>query len=113
MLAFEQAAAVEAILGRPLQPRTPKTDTNPEHLRQALAHIRKTGYALEDEQCEVGMRSIAAPVRNAEGRVVAAIGVAGPQQRMSDAMLERFLPLLVETATTISARLGHKAPAIY
>lgn len=113
MLAFEQAAAVEAILARGLQPRTPKTDTDPERLRQALAHIRKTGYALEDEQCEVGMRSIAAPVRNAEGRVVAAIGIAGPQQRMSDAMLERFLPLLVETATTISARLGHKAPAIY
>ena len=113
MLAFEPAAAVEAVLSLGMQPRTPKTDTDPQRLRRALAHIRQTGYAIEDEQCEIGMRSIAAPVRNAEGRVVAAVGVAGPQQRMTDAMVDRFLPLLVEAAARISARLGHQAPANY
>ncbi len=81
MLAFQDEAAIDAILGGNLARRTPKTETDPVQLRKALARVRKSGYAQEDEQCEAGMRSLAAPIRDAEGRVVAAVGVAGPRQR--------------------------------
>ena len=109
MLAFQDDAAIEAIIAGPLLPRTPKTETDPAQLRRALARVRKTGYALEDEQCEVGMRSLAAPIRDAEGRVVAAVGIAGPRQRLSEDVLAQFAPCVVETAQVISERLGYRA----
>lgn len=109
MLAFQDEAAIEQILGGGLQPRTPRTETDPAQLRKALARVRKTGYAIEDEQSEAGMRSLAAPIRDAEGRVVAAVGIAGPRQRLSEDVLAQFAPRVVETAQTISARLGYRA----
>jgi len=57
------------------------------------------------------MRSVAAPIRNAAGEVVAAVGVAGPAQRLSDAVLAIYGPLVVEMANVISLRLGYKSPA--
>lgn len=113
MLAFAPGACVETIIADGLARRTPQTDVDPDHLRQALSQVRGAGYAIEDEQCEVGMRSLAAPIRDAENRIVAAVGIAGPRQRMDDEVLARFLPLLLDTATKISARLGYKAPAAY
>ncbi|MDT2019493.1 IclR family transcriptional regulator [Methylocella sp. CPCC 101449] len=113
MLAFAPENKVEAIIAAGLVQRTPQTDVDPDHLSAALAEIRRIGYAVEDEQCEPGMRSLAAPVRDAESRVVAAVGIAGPRQRMDDEVLARFLPLLLDTAHTISSRLGYKAPAAY
>jgi IclR family KDG regulon transcriptional repressor len=109
MLAFQDEKTIEAILGGELTPRTPKTETDPAQLRKALARVRKTGYSLEDEQCEAGMRSLAAPIRDAEGRVVAAVGIAGPRQRLSEDVLETFAPQVVETARIISSRLGYRA----
>lgn len=109
MLAFQDEASIEAILGGPLTARTSKTDTDPTQLRKALARVRKTGYAHEDEQCEAGMRSLAAPIRDAEGRVVAAVGIAAPRERLTEDVLERFAPQVVDTARVISARLGFRA----
>ena len=109
MLAFQDGAVIEANLGGALAARTAKTETDPAFLRKALARVRKTGYALEDEQCEAGMRSLAAPIRDADGRVVAAVGIAGPRQRLSEDVMETFAPQVVETARVISARLGYRA----
>jgi DNA-binding IclR family transcriptional regulator len=104
---------VEAVIAAGLAPRTPHTDVHPQRLREALEQVRQKGYAFEDEQCELGMRSLAAPIRDAEGRVVAAVGVAGPVQRLGDDVLAGFAPLVVNTANVISARLGYRSPASY
>jgi IclR family KDG regulon transcriptional repressor len=109
MLAFQDEAMIEAILGGNLLRRTAKTETDPAQLRKALARVRKSGYAQEDEQCEAGMRSLAAPIRDAEGRVVAAVGVAGPRQRLTEDVLEKFAPQVIETARAVSSRLGYRA----
>jgi DNA-binding IclR family transcriptional regulator len=111
MLAFAGPSAVEAIVAGGLAPRTPYTDVDPERLKAALEDVRRKGYAREDEQCEIGMRSLAAPIRDAEGRVVAAVGIAGPTQRLSEDVLARFAPLVVNTAHLISARLGYRSVA--
>lgn len=111
MLAFADPAAVDAIIASGLQPRTPFTDVDPAHLKAALEDVRQKGYAREDEQSEIGMRSLAAPIRDAEGRVVAAVGIAGPTQRLSEDVLARFAPLVVNTAHLISARLGYRLVA--
>ncbi len=109
MLAFQSADTIEQVLARPLIARTAKTLTDPQQIRAVLQDIRAKGFAFEDEQCETGMRSIAAPIRDAEGSVVAAVGIAGPVERLSDDVLARFAPLVVQTADVISTRLGYRA----
>jgi DNA-binding IclR family transcriptional regulator len=109
MLAFQSPDIVNDALGHRLVPRTPKTAIDPQQIRAALEEVRARGFATEDEQSELGMRSVAAPIRNANGRVVAAIGLAGPMQRISDEALASFAPLVADAARTISARLGYNS----
>jgi IclR family KDG regulon transcriptional repressor len=109
MLAFQPQDIVDDVLGQRLVPRTPKTIIAPQQIRAALEDVRARGFATEDEQSELGMRSVAAPIRNSNGRVVAAIGLAGPMQRISDEALARFAPLVADAARTISARLGYNS----
>ena len=110
MLAFQPQDVVNDVLGCRLVPRTPKTIIDAGQIRTALEEVRALGFATEDEQSELGMRSVAAPIRNANGRVVAAIGLAGPIQRLSDEALASFAPLVADAARTISARLGYNSP---
>lgn len=111
MLAFQDAVLQDKALQKPLRPRTPKTDTDPVRLRAALEDVREKGFAVEIEQCEIGMTSLAAPIYNAEGRAVAAVSIAGPRQRLESKAISDFAPLVAETAAIISSRLGYKALA--
>ena len=113
MLAFQPREQVEKVLAEKFRARTPRTVTDIATLRAALKEVRTLGYAREDEQSERGMRSVAAPIRDASGNAVAAVGMAGPVQRLSDEVLARFAPLVVETAHVISTRLGYKALATF
>ncbi|MBX9741087.1 MAG: IclR family transcriptional regulator [Beijerinckiaceae bacterium] len=113
MLAFQPRALIDEIFAHGLVARTARTDTDPRHLLDALEEVRQKGYATEDEQSELGMRSVAAPIRNSNGRVIAAVGVAGPMQRISDEALASFAPLVVDAAQVISARLGYQSLASF
>jgi DNA-binding IclR family transcriptional regulator len=113
ILAFQPAAITDEIVARGLKPRTPKTNTDPEAFRRALAGVRERGYAVEDEESEAGMRSLAAPVRNGAGEVVAAVGLAGPVQRLPDEALASFVPHVLKTADAISVRLGYRSRAAF
>jgi IclR family transcriptional regulator, KDG regulon repressor len=113
ILAFQPESLVAEIIARGLKARTPKTNTSPKKLWKILEEVRERGYAIEDEQSEVGMRSIAAPIRNSSGDVVAAVGVAGPVQRLSDAVLAQFAPKVVEVADTVSLRIGYRSKASF
>jgi len=74
---------------------TERTVNSIEKLRQGLAVVREQGYAIVDQELEVGLRSMAVPVRNAAGKVVAAINVGAHGQRVSVLdMQTRFLPYL-------------------
>lgn len=74
---------------------TERTVNSIEKLRQALAVVRKEGYALNDQELEAGLRSMAVPVRNVAGKVVAAINVGAHAERVSVLdMQTRFLPYL-------------------
>ena len=111
MLAFQPQEVVDEVLAQGFVPRTPKTIINERAIRKAIEEARVKGFAVEDEQSELGMRSVAAPIRNANGRVIAAIGLAGPMQRISDEALASFAPLVADAARTISARLGYNSLA--
>ncbi len=108
ILAFQPPDVIERITRAGLVARTPQTITDPQALRKALELVRQRGCAIEDEESEVGMRCIAAPIRNDAGEVVAAMGVGGPVSRLSKKALASFVPHVIETAAAISARLGHR-----
>lgn len=109
MLAFQPEEFVDHVIADGLIPLTVHTRTEPERLRVALNEVRQRGYAVEDEESEIGMRCIAAPIRDGSGSVVAAVGVAGPVQRLSKKTIGAFAPDVVRTAEAISARLGYRA----
>jgi DNA-binding IclR family transcriptional regulator len=108
LLAFQPAETIDAAIDAGLAQRTPQTITDASRLREALAEIRKRGCAIEDEESEVGMRAIAAPIRDDSGTVIAAVGVAGPVTRLSRRTIATFVPHVIETAAAISRRLGYR-----
>lgn len=85
---------------------TDHTITDPHELESELERIRKKGYAFDNQECEVGARCIAAPIRDFTGKIVAAISVSGPAVRMTDEHIFTHLPYLLETAQQISIRMG-------
>ena len=107
LLAFAPPAMVAEALKGPLEARTPKTLTTPALIRRALDEVRSAGYAVDDEESEVGMRCIAAPVRDISGKVVAAVGLAGPTQRLNKRDLRSMAPEVIATADAVSVRLGY------
>ncbi|TQN38087.1 IclR family transcriptional regulator [Blastococcus colisei] len=95
-----------------LAPLTSRTVTDPGALRARLGEVRAQGYAVVDEELEEGLRSAAAPVRNREGAVVAAVNLSVSANRTSLRRLEdEFVPPLLETAAQISRDLGCPASA--
>jgi IclR family pca regulon transcriptional regulator len=85
---------------------TAQTVRSTEELRDRLAEARRLGYALVDQELEAGLRSIAAPVRDRQGRVVAAVNVSSHVSRMTKDKARRvFLPPLLEACARIEADL--------
>lgn len=109
LLAFSAPEVVAAVLKEGLVARTPKTRTDPKELLRLLEEVRQTGYAVDDEESEIGMRGVAAPVRDISGAVVSAVGLAGPIQRLTKKDLRAFVPQVIGTADAVSARLGYKS----
>jgi IclR family pca regulon transcriptional regulator len=89
-----------------LRRMTPNTVTSPKRLRDMLAGVRQAGYAINDEELELGLRSIAVPVRGASGAVHAALNVGAQAARVSvDRMETEFLPVLLRGAQELSVLL--------
>ena len=92
--------------GVEMQAKTSRTLYTPETLLPCLVEIRRQGWCIVDQELEVGLRSLAVPVRDSAGHVLAALNVGTHAGRVSRAELEsRFLPLLLEASRELSARL--------
>jgi IclR family transcriptional regulator, pca regulon regulatory protein len=90
----------------PLRPITGRTVTSPDDLRAVLDTVRRQGHAIVDQELEEGLRSVAAPIRDPGGRVVAAVNVSAHASRTSlKQMRRRLLPPLLETAKHIETDL--------
>ena len=86
---------------------TDRTVSSVEKLRQVLATVRREGHAIIDQELELGLRSMAVPVRNPAGRVVAAINAGAHGQRVSiQDMRTRFLPYLHAAAQELCLMLN-------
>jgi IclR family pca regulon transcriptional regulator len=86
---------------------TPHTLADPRALREELAAVRGRGWALVDQELEVGLRSVAAPIRDPSGQVVAAVNVATNASRHLREEVERdIVPELLATARLIEQDLA-------
>lgn len=108
MLAFQSETLITKILARPLVAVTPHTITDPRLVRAELAEVRERGYACTRGEVEEGLNGAAAPIRNREGQVFAAVSVSGPSYRVPLARLDELGALVVAAAAEISSRLGYR-----
>lgn len=89
------------------EPRTRRTITNLDMLRMHLQEARERGFAMDDEESVVGLRCVAAPVRNARGGIEAAVSVSGPAHEFGEESLPGYVDLVKRAASEISSRLGY------
>ncbi len=108
LIAFQTPQVIDRIIAATHEQRTPRTLTDPRALREELAKVRARGYAVDDEEYELGVRSLAAPVRDDTGSSVAAVGVTGPAQRLTKNRLTVISRHVDAAAKAISLRLGAK-----
>ncbi len=107
LLAALPARERDAYLRRPRQQATLRTMTDPDVLRAELELTATRGYAIDDEESNVGVLCVAAPIRNGKGAVEAAVSISGPRAEFdADGNMERFTALVQAAAADISARLG-------
>ena len=93
----------------PLVRFTPTTVTSMEELLGQLREVARQGYAVSDAEWDPGLRSVAAPVRKQDGRVVAAVCALSVQSSMTVRDMQRqFLPAVIDTAAAISWELGYR-----
>jgi IclR family pca regulon transcriptional regulator len=111
LLAFLPEKGLDELLLRmKLRKYGPNTITSKTRLKTALAKIRTEGYSVQDEEMAAGLRSVAAPIRDADGRVVAGINIAVPAARVSAEDLRDQLRLeVVVIANLISRAAGYAA----
>jgi DNA-binding IclR family transcriptional regulator len=107
LLAYLPQQRLERILAEGLPRFTEKTLTDPIVLREELKRVRQQGYAVAQEELEVGLSAVAAPIWNHEAKVVAAVSVSGPSFRLSSEKIPELAELTRQTANEISHQLGY------
>jgi IclR family KDG regulon transcriptional repressor len=108
MLAYLPAEPREALVSSLTFERfTPHTLTSAARLKKELAKVRLQGYALDDQETDLGARCVAAPIIDASGKVTAAISVSGPITRINRDRIRSFIAAVKEGARAISSRLGY------
>lgn len=107
LLAFAgDQALIDRVLGHPLAGFTKTTIIDSNKLRHELATVRQLGYASCWQEREVGLCSVAVPIRNYTGAVVGSLAVAGPASRLTAQSLPAHLIPLNEARREIEAHMG-------
>lgn len=107
-LAFMSQDEIEYVIKkRELRTFTPNTIVDSKKLFEHLSEIAQKGYAIDDEEYEVGVKCIAAPVRDFTNKVVGGIGISAPSIRMDSQRIENeLLPIVKAASLQVSKKLG-------
>jgi DNA-binding IclR family transcriptional regulator len=109
LLAHLPEAEVDVVIRRRgLKSFTPNTITSPTLLKRELKAVRERGYAVDDEEIDEGLRCIGAPVRDASGRVVASMSIAGPAFRIGKGKIPPLANLVMSVADRLSREIGYR-----
>ena len=108
-LAFLPTSEIERLLpDANLSTLTPRSIKSRDLLLSELKAIADKGYAIENEECDLEVKSVAAPIRDFSKNVVAAVGIVAPASRLTDEKIEKggIAQLIMEAGAAISAKLG-------
>ncbi len=108
MLAFKSEEKVQEIINEGLTAFTSKTVTDVNKFRSILKEIKKQGYVICIEQFHEKRNSIAAPIRDSNGDVIAAVGIVGPIKRITSHAIPQLTKYVVEAANEITYRICNK-----
>jgi IclR family transcriptional regulator, KDG regulon repressor len=93
---------------REMKRYTPKTMVDREELKKHLKLVAERGYAIDDEEMDVGVKCVGAPIRDYTRRIIGAVSISGPSMRFSDERLEKeLIPLVIRSGEEISQKLGY------
>jgi len=113
LLAFaSDGQLVERVLSKPLVKFTTSTITDESALRRQLITVRSRGWAVCRQEREVGLSSLAVPLRNYTGLVVGSLTLACPATRLTKASLPKYLEALHAAAHEIEVHIGGIRPAV-
>jgi len=111
LLGAHTDAEIRAIIGgKTLAQRTPKTIVKPTLIVQEINQSRISGFSINDEELELGMRALAVPVRDADGKIVAAVSVSAYTARVDRKLfLTQFLDVIRDCAARLEERCFGKS----
>ncbi|MFJ8064455.1 IclR family transcriptional regulator [Psychrobacillus sp. NPDC096426] len=108
LLAFSNEEITEAIIANGLQRFTEHTITEPDALRTQLKQIKEQGHSYSYEELSEGVISIGTPIFDYTGKIVAALSVVGPKQRIHSGKIQSILHHTLRASTEVSSRLGYR-----
>jgi DNA-binding IclR family transcriptional regulator len=106
LMNYDEKKLKELISVKGLVKFTEHTITTEEQLLKELQKVKLQGYAFDNEECEIGAKCVAAPLRDYTGIVTASISVSGPVSRLTGDKLELIKDTVKKTAKVISLKLG-------
>ncbi len=96
--------------GRPIERLTPKTAAGLAEFKADVARCAERGYAIDDEEHDLGIRCVAAPVRDYTGKIIASLSLAGDSNVISPETDEEHAASVMAAAAEISRRMGWVDP---
>ncbi|BBZ01436.1 IclR family transcriptional regulator [Mycolicibacterium chitae] len=110
LLAYSDERTIAEVLAGPFESITASTVIDRAELTRQIALVREHGYTFSFEERVAGIRSIAVPLWDYTGTVVAAMSVTGPAMRVTEEWMYRMLPVILAAAADISGELGYLPP---
>jgi DNA-binding IclR family transcriptional regulator len=111
LVAYIPQERLEKILAQSgMEKRTVKTITTLPRLLKELEKVRAQGYAVDDEENNMGARCVGAPVFNQQGAIEASVGLSGTINQVNVQTMPRIVEALKDAARHISMQLGYRAP---
>lgn len=108
LLNYDEAKLDVLISQKGLPSLTEHTITTKDSLIEELKNIGTNGYAFDNEECEIGAKCVAAPLKDYTGKIIASISVSGPVSRMTGNKLESIKEAVIRAAKIISQKLGYE-----
>lgn len=114
LLAYQDDEEIERILKEErIEKYTENTETNLEKIREVIKLIRKQGYCISISEREIGAASVAAPIFDYTGKIVAALAISGIESRFTPERVQQFIDMVIISAGKVSNNLGYKEEQNY
>ncbi len=107
ILAHYSLKRVNKVIDQGLPQRTPTTITSRHALLEELEKARQQGFAIDDQEHEMGVRSVAAPILNVDAKVIGALSLSGPASRITKRRAAQLGNLVKDEALNLSRRIGY------